>query len=552
MADIAPVPQGESADGRARQTHFAEFIALVLCAALLVVFRLHAFELPLETDECNYAYIGERLLAGDQLYVDVWDHQPFGVFVLFAGVESLFGNRPIVFRWMCVVFSLASLWLIFAFARRCGGTVSAISAAAMFALVSSDPGTAGEGCNREIYMNTLILAAWLMVARRDTGSRWWLFGAGAAMALGSALKTIVAIHWGFLAIWLGFRAFRSKADGSFGRAAALDIMAFGLPPAFLWSGAVLYFAATERFAEFIDAVFLFNLSYSGATTDFFVRSVRFFVPEVHPSIFDSAWPLWLASVPAFLWLAVSSFRRRDPLASLIVIYAISSFAAVCLPGRFWPHYYYLLIPPAVLAVARATADCVRGLRRRLPPTKFATRFALGAVCVALPVCLLISEYRSYLSLSLFDITVKRYNSRDFWGRGQGRNVKKVTDPTDEIFVFGNDACIYYYAERRCASRYTMITGLGAGYSGVKRRRTILLEELERRLPRVILLLYDEEFFFEELQTFLHRYYIAVGADLNDRTRIRFMLVIARKDNPIDSIDWDWDRSLVTGVESEEE
>ena len=128
-------------------------------------------------------------------------------------------------------------------------------------------------------------------------------------------------------------------------------------------------------------------------------------------------------------------------------------------------------------------------------------------------------------------------------------MKKVTDPTDEIFVFGNDASIYYYAERRCASRYTMITGLGAGYSGVERRRKILLEELERRLPRVILLLFDEEP-FEEWRAFLQRYYTEpVGVDFNDRTGKPIMFVVARKDDPIDSIDWDWDRSFVTGVES---
>ncbi len=96
----------------------------------------------------------------------------------------------------------------------------------------------------------------------------------------------------------------------------------------------------------------------------------------------------------------------------------------------------------------------------------------------------------------------------------------------------------------------MITGLGAGYAGVERRRKILIEELERRLPRVILLLFDEEFFFEESQTFLHRYYTdPVGVDFNDRTGKPFMFVVTRKDDPIDSIDWDWDRSLVTGAES---
>ena len=177
------------------------------------------------------------------------------------------------------------------------------------------------------------------------------------------------------------------------------------------------------------------------------------------------------------------------------------------------------------------------------------RIVLGTLCVVVPSWLLISEYRTYLSRSLFEITVTRYNSRDFWGRGQGRNVRRVTDPSDEIFVFGNDASIYYYSGRRCASRYTMITGLGAGYAGVEKRRKILIEELERRLPRLILVLFDEEP-FEEWQEFLLQYYTdPVGWDFHDRTGERIMFVVTRKDDPIESIDWDWDRSMVTGNES---
>ena len=66
--------------------------AIVLAASVaLDLVRLHAFDLPLETDEANYAYIGARLLDGEKLYVDLWDHQPPGVYVLFAAAISLFG-----------------------------------------------------------------------------------------------------------------------------------------------------------------------------------------------------------------------------------------------------------------------------------------------------------------------------------------------------------------------------------------------------------------------------------------------------------------------------
>ena len=72
------------------------WIGPALALVVLILFRLHAFGLPLETDECNYAYFGARLLEGDWLYVDLWDHQPPGVFVLFAGIIAVFGDDPIL------------------------------------------------------------------------------------------------------------------------------------------------------------------------------------------------------------------------------------------------------------------------------------------------------------------------------------------------------------------------------------------------------------------------------------------------------------------------
>src|SRR3972149_9029721 len=115
-----------------------EGVGLGAAIVILVVFRLHAFDLPLETDECNYAVVAAPLLAGDRLYVDVWDHQPFGVFTMFAGVIAMFGDAPYVFRWMALLFSAASLLLIFAILRGAVGRGAAFLGALLFALASSD------------------------------------------------------------------------------------------------------------------------------------------------------------------------------------------------------------------------------------------------------------------------------------------------------------------------------------------------------------------------------------------------------------------------------
>jgi hypothetical protein len=516
-------------------------LGFLLALIVLLVFRLHAWDLPLETDECNYAYIGARLLEGQRLYVDVWDHQPFGVFALFAGAIALFGDEPGVFRGLALVFSVASLWLIFAILRRDFGLPAAVSGALMFALTSSDPGTAGEGCNREIYMNTFVLVAWYLVVLRRPAPRAAVLGAGIALALGSAIKTILAIHWVFMLAYLVVTVWREEPGERSIRRLLETLVLFAVGPAALWLAALGYFAVTNRAHDFIEAVFLFNLSYAGGEQSFWSRFVEFFAPRQHPFIFDSALPLWIAGLIASLGLAVSCARRGRPAAFLVFVMVLSSFLAVCLPGKSWPHYYYLLIPPLIIAVAAATHEIAVALKTWFPwaDKRIALLFAV------VPVLLAWTEYREYLNQPLFGITVKRYNSRDFWGRAMGEKIKQVTEPGDTIFVYGSDTGVYYYSDRRCASRYTMITGLSSGYEGVDERRRILLQELHRHLPRIILVLFDEKP-FEGWLALLSEYYEPIGGDRHDKNGEWIMFVYGLKAAPVEAIDWEWHRREVGG------
>lgn len=524
---------------------WAEWGALLFAGAVLVVFRLHAFGLPLETDECNYAYIGSRLLESDRLYVDVWDHQPFGVFGLFAGVIAVFGDAPIVFRCLATVFSLVSLSLVYLLLRRRGGTGPAFLGAMLFAIASSDPGTAGEGCNREIYMNTLILAAWYFALRQTPTASWLMFASGCALAIASSVKTIVAIHWAFLAAWIIWDTWRTVVVSERVKSIAKALLVFAAGPLILWVGASAYFGATGRWSEFVDAVFLFNLSYSGSAEGFFTRFVDFFSPPRHPFAFDSALPLWIGAVGAILWLIVDAAAHRSRDALAILFLTIAGYIAVCLPNRFWPHYYYLLIPAAVIAVSMFVGYLANWSQRSIRSTSIGSS-AAGFIYAVVPILLLVTEYREYLHQPHFGITVKRYNSRDFWGRAQGEKVRQVTDPGDEIFVFGHDTSIYYYSKRKCASRFTMITGLQSVYSRADERRAILMDELRERPPRLILVLFDEKP-FPEWRAFLEEYYTEpIGWDFKDGTQEPIMFVVARKDKPVKQIDWNWDRSEAGG------
>lgn len=517
-------------------------VGFFMIASILVAFRFQAFDLPLETDEANYAYIGGRIGDGDRLYVDVWDHQPFGVYVLMAGIVAVFGDAAHVFRWAAMVASLVSLGCIMAILRRIRCVRASLIGGLLFAIVSIDPGTGGEGCNRELYMNAMILAAWAFALgeRKRAGS---LLLAGVCLGAASTLKTIVAVHWVLLVVYLVLQdetANRATAN----RLKTVALMAAG--PLAIWGASFAYFAATARLTEFVDAVFLFNLGYAESGEPFWMRFARFFAPPRHRFIFESALPLWIMGGLAAIGVSATACRQGRAAPRFVTMMLLSGFLATCLPGRFWPHYYYLLIPPCVIAVAFALEGVAGSLTAPLGTVRGGKVWLGWAIVLLAPGLVGVAETRHYLLQNDFGKTVKRYNSRDFWGRAQGRNVASITDPNDTIFVFGNDASIYYYAKRRCASRYTMITGLSTGMRGAEERRKVLLQELEAAPPRLIVVLFDEQP-FAEWRDFLKRHYgEPIGWDLHDTSREPIMFVLARNDAPVRAMDWDWDRSTVGG------
>lgn len=533
-------------------------IGLIVCGLVLVLFRLHSFGVPLETDECNYAYIGERLLAGDRLYVDVWDHQPPGVFVIFAAVQAVMGSEPLTFRAMAIVFSLASMVLIGAILRRSCGDLIALLGAFVFALSSTDPGTAGEGCNREIYMNTLVLLAWWAAGWKEKTGRipWGVVVAGIALGLASVIKTIIAIHWLFLMIWLiGVTLHREGPIASRVKSAALTVLWFGLGPACIWIFVGGYFAATHRWAEFVDAVFAANLSYAGQSEAFITRFTQFYRTDRHPFTFDSAIALWVGSAVAAIWLAgraIVSVHRWEAISVLFLL--LGGYVAICLPAQFWPHYYYLMIPPAVVAVVYSMADVRRAIASVLParereprsPINVATMISLAIAAIVVGSTMY-TQYRDYYSQPPVEITWKRYITRDFWGKVQGENVAAVTSPKDTVFVYANDASIYYYSGRRCASRFTMVTGLREGYRGVEKRRANLLADIAKNKPKVVILTFDQDPFPEWVKYLEENYSEQpVGWDFNDCTGDAIMAVLVRKGETIPSVNWDWDRSEIGG------
>ena len=476
---------------------YRDLFILVFGVVVLVLFRLHAFDAPLEVDECNYASFGRGLLAGDQLYVDLWDHQPPGMFAYTAGLIALFGSSPVVFRVASTIAAATTLVLVYAVCKRAMGERACWLAAGLFAIASSDPGIAGEGCNREIYMNLLGVAGlWLILL-----PRWWaLLLAGLCFGISSLLKTVVAAQW--LCLFATILIIEVRGSRSW-QVPWRSALLFAVGPVLVWACTFAYFGATGRFGVFCEAVFTYNVAYGRLDVPLLSKLTGFFRHGMEHAVFRSAAILWLAGALGTLLLP---WKRRSRFALLAVAYAAGSFVAVCLPGRFWHHYYMLLLPSLVIGSA-AVCD-------RLMPTatdRSRAGFAYGYAGLIVLV-LLASQFVCYLTREPDDVALHRYGRRMSWAREQGWRVRRLTEPGDTIYVAGIDLGIYYYSGRRCPTRFVLPAMLAGEGESAARRRRLFVEDLRADRPRLILLVRGTAY-LAELDRFIREVgYLKVGQD----------------------------------------
>src|SRR5690348_4523606 len=77
-----------------RLSSFWIYGALALLAALIVLERFHTYHEPLERDIATYAVTAHELLAGRNLYSDLWDHKPPAIYLTYAAAEISAGYGP--------------------------------------------------------------------------------------------------------------------------------------------------------------------------------------------------------------------------------------------------------------------------------------------------------------------------------------------------------------------------------------------------------------------------------------------------------------------------
>lgn len=494
---------GVTRDAQPTRPSRAAWLWFALIVALLAI-RLPSLVQPAGGDQGLYAYAGQRMLAGDVMYRDMWDQKPPGIAALYAVMLRVWPHESLV-PGADLVAAASVAWLLIVLGYRRYSPGIGWGAATMF-LFLGDPylqrmsgvyvrGQCEPFVSVAIGVSLVLLAA---PARR----RWHLFGAGLAFAAAFWLKYSGAYGVAVVAaVWL----WRPR-DSSGLKAFAADLLWVAAAFIVVAVAVLGYFAVHHALLDLRLATIDYNLLYSNETYQGRASALLYvFMFPVERARVDLLW--FVGGIGALLLLV----RARSRASTLVAFaWLASAILSIAINGhRDLPNYFVQANPALALAASAGLATVAaspRWIRAAAATLILAGIWRVGSDSTVIGLRLgsipgLVDNVRFDLSYAQGRITREAYLSRfrgvKFDALEIDRLVRYVgatTDPGDSIYVFGfSGGSVCWKSDRRSSSRFywsrPVLIEFDADRAGYGSRG--LLRDLEARPPTVVALQKDE-------------------------------------------------------------
>lgn len=460
------------------------FLAL---ACVLLIVRLPSLVQPMGADQGVYAYVGDRILAGELPYRHAWDQKPPAIHYTYAALRAVWPSEAVI-----PLADLAMAALVAALLYALGGALAgqgAGQAAALLFLFLSDPsfwrlGGVAVRAQCETFIAALVTGAFLLLALSRTGSAGWkhlLAGVLLGAAFAFKYNTVVYLAAALVALW------------TWGKLTRASVVALGAGFAVAPGALLGLFAVRGALRDLYAATITYNVQYSGETYGGLLHAMTYLVtfPVRHARV-DS---LWLLGGAGCAVLLVASFWKRERLAGPAWV------AAACLSiaingSRGLPQYFVQALP--LLALTAACAGALFWTRKQVVNLLIVAVVAYGVWRVSDFPKLTgnIAHDARYAAGRLSkEAHLARYGDRDQRKYSAlamaelATFIHSRTSAADRVYIFGFSSGAYVKAERASASRFFWSRPVivdfnrstpGYGIAGLR-------SDLERTEPAIIAL-----------------------------------------------------------------
>jgi len=542
-ASVATQPVQSDAAGTARREARARLLgrALLVIAALFVVVRaLPILTFPLGNDQGAYLMIGQGLLQGKQLYRDLMDTKPPGIFIVYAGIAKLVGRV----MWSAAAADILLLLIIslflYCFSERYLGRAGAAVAVMVHASMHADMRYFWIA-QPETFQVACVLAGYWLMMRRGRWSRVACFAAGLLVGCGCWLKYNAVAFLPFLlflpyldtsgldrkppklSLSISWRSWLAKAAFlATGLAAAIGVVLAWILIQGAWPAMIEgQFGVVPRYAAMAVQRRPHYLLSAFARTNYSL----------------GVWNL-LALLAAIL---VGRLRRDLKRFAPLFLAALMSYAAVAMQLRFHDYYFQTCYPFFAVIwgyLAVSIYEGSRALARNFSQRGW--RLAAGLVWVVFAEAVFwpLPDEFNKLTMGYEELREWRTDHETFYAGYPNQLpfeylgaelqvvdfLEKNAKPADGLYIWGTRGVIYYLTGHIPPTRFHANLGLMSPWCPDSWRAE-LMRDLRNTQPRFIVVArhdalpmityvnLDSETFlkrFPELETFIARNYRSVA------------------------------------------
>lgn len=453
-------------------------LALVLLAVAGV--RLRLLEAPLDRDEGEYAYFGQLLLQGIPPYATAYHAKLPGIYGAYALALAVFGRSIAGIHLGLLVVNAATSALVFLVASRIFNRTAAVSAAAVFAVLTLSPRLQGLAAYAEHFLLLPALAGTLVLMRATQSGRLLTFFAGGVLV---GLAFIIKQSGGAFVLFAALYALLAQEpaaklnDWASRLSVSLAVVAGALVPfAVVCAG----FAAAGLFDRFWFWTVVYTSHYASTTPP---AVGLLLLTLAARSILSSS---YLVVVPVVLGISALFWDPRARSGRLfIALLSVCALAGTSI-GLYFRNQYFLLLAPAIALLAGLGADALANRVTQAP----ALRHAVCAALIVLPLGHFAWAERAILfETPPSDLARELAPPRNPWPESLeiGRWIRAHGSPADRIAVIGSEPQIYFYAGLRAATGYIYMYPLmeNQPYAAEMQRR--MIGEIEAAQPRFVVL-----------------------------------------------------------------
>ncbi len=480
-----------------------------LVAALIFVFfrALPNLSYPMGRDQGTYGVIGQGLLNGQHLYLNLWDNKPPGIFAIFAVLVRVFGHVPWSVGVVEIVWLLLISYCIFRFAERYVGATGAAISVIVNATWHSNLGYI-NAAQPECFLMLAIFLGYFLVLANGPRPLMRHFAAGLLMGAAFWIKYNALAFFPLIALipyidW-------DQLDQS-PRKLRLNIplrlwfqRTSVLLAGFLATVAIVigYFRATGAWAAMKEVQFQVLPRYAAIAVQ---RIPHYWALPIGSTLARlGIWTLF-ATVASVLIAEKRGFSRFLP----VLAGAAMGYVVTASQLRF-PPYAFETSFPFFAMVWGYLLSCLYGiLRNSLRSPERQSKLAATAAAIVVVGILLAYPVRSEVKIvrqRYRDLAAWRQNPEQFYAHYAGvqfniehfpgkfgviEALQKSLQPGDGVFVWGTDPLIYFLTNRQPPTRFVSNLALVSPWAPPAWRAE-LVDDLKRSRPTYIVVAQNDQ------------------------------------------------------------